>query len=87
MPELIKYHDVIKTLPDIDNPEVFGLHVNADITFRKKESTEMIVTIMDTRPKDSGGGGGKTREEIVQDKARELLAKLPQDYIDLEVRE
>ncbi|CAK75138.1 unnamed protein product (macronuclear) [Paramecium tetraurelia] len=87
MPELIKYHDVIKQLPDIDNPEVFGLHVNADITFRKKESTEMIITIMDTRPKDSGGGGGKTREEIVQDKARELLAKLPSDYVDLEVRE
>lgn len=65
LPELIKYHDIIKTLPDIDNPEVFGLHVNADITFRLKESTEMINTIMDTRPKDSGGGGGKTREEIV----------------------
>ena len=42
---------------------------------------------MDTRPKDSGGGGGKTREEIVQDKARELLSKLPSDYVDLEVRE
>ena len=87
LPELIKYHDIIKTLPDIDNPEVFGLHVNADITFRLKESTEMINTIMDTRPKDSGGGGGKTREEIVQEKARELLSKLPPDYIDLEVRD
>jgi len=25
----------------------------------------MIDTITDTRPKESGGGGGKTREEIV----------------------
>jgi dynein heavy chain len=46
----------------------------------------MINTIMETRPKDSSSGGGKTREEIVQDKSRELLAKLPPDYIELEVR-
>jgi len=30
-----------------------------------KESIEMINTIMETRPKDSSSGGGKTREEIV----------------------
>jgi len=32
---------------------------------------------MDTRPKDSGGGTGKTREEIVFDKAKELIENLP----------
>jgi len=24
----------------------------------------MIITLMETRPKDSGGGGGKSREDI-----------------------
>lgn len=33
----------------------------------------MMNTVMETRPKDSGGGGGKTREEIVYDKAKELI--------------
>jgi len=47
----------------------------------------MINTIMETRPKESNMGGGKTREEIVQEKARDLLTKLPPDYIDLDVRE
>ena len=42
---------------------------------------------MENRPKDSSVGGGKTREEIVQDKARDLLTKLPIDYIDGDVRE
>lgn len=37
----------------------------------------MIDTMMETRPKESSSGGGKSREEIVQDKARELLSKLP----------
>jgi dynein heavy chain len=71
--EIQKYHEYIATIPGVDNPEVFGLHVNADITFRLKESLEMINTIMETRPKESNMGGGKTREEIVQEKARELL--------------
>jgi len=49
----------------IDSPEVFGLHANADLNFRLKESIEMINTIILTRPKESNSGGGKTREEIV----------------------
>jgi len=61
---------------------VFGLHSNADLTFRLKESLEMINTIMETRPKDSSSGGGKTREDIVKEKSRELLSKLPIDYND-----
>lgn len=42
---------------------------------------------METRPKDSGSGGGKTREEVVLDKAKELLATLPEGYVDAEVKE
>jgi dynein heavy chain len=74
--EIQKYVDYVNTVPPTDNPEVFGLHSNADLTFRLKESLEMINTIMETRPKDSSVGGGKTREEIVQEKAKELLSKL-----------
>lgn len=59
--ELVKYIDYINTIPGTDSPQVFGLHNNADLTFRLKESLEMINTIMETRPKESSGGGGKTR--------------------------
>jgi len=85
--EIIKYVDYVNTVPPADNPEVFGLHANADLTFRQKESLEMINTIMETRPKESNVGGGKTREEIVQDKSRELLGKLPPDYIEGEMKD
>lgn len=47
----------------------------------------MITTIAETRPKESGGFGGKTREELAKDKAKEILQKIPSEYIDLEVRE
>lgn len=36
--------------------------------------------LIDTRPKESSGGGGKSREDIVKDKAQDLLSKLPPDY-------
>lgn len=69
----------------IDSPEIFGLHANADLNFRQKESLEMIDTIIQTRPKDSSSGGGKTREEIVQDMSKEYLLRIPADYNLLEV--
>jgi dynein heavy chain len=66
---------------------VFGLHPNADLTFRLKESLEMINTLLETRPKDSSGGGGKTREETVMEKSVEILQKLPENYKMIDVRE
>lgn len=44
--ELSKYHEYISTIPANDSPEVFGLDPNADLTFRMKESIEMVFTIM-----------------------------------------
>lgn len=44
------------------------------------ESIDMVFTIMETRPKETSGGGGKTREEIVKEKAQDLLSKMPMDY-------
>ena len=74
------YMDYIERLPSVDNPELFGLNTNADITFRFKETKELIETIMNTRPKDSTSNSGKTREEIIQDKAKAYLAQIAYDY-------
>ena len=76
-------------MPGNDTPAIFGLHPNADLTFRLKESGEMINTLLDIQPKDSGGGGsGKSREEEVKDKLqKDLMPMLPPDYISLEVAE
>lgn len=46
----------------------------------------MINTITETRPKDSNAGGGKTREEIVQERTKDLLAKLPANFEMPEIR-
>jgi len=61
--EIAKYRAHIDKLSHIDSPEIFGLHPSADITFRLKESLAMINTIIETRPKEGGIVGGKSREE------------------------
>jgi dynein heavy chain len=39
--------DYIGKMPGNDTPAIFGLHPNADLTFRLKESGEMINTLLD----------------------------------------
>lgn len=40
---------------------------------------------MNIQPKDSGGGGGETRETVVFRQASEMLDKLPSNYVPHEV--
>jgi len=81
------YTDYIEKLPPVDSPEIFGLNSNADLTFRLKETNMLIKTIMDTRPKDSGDSSGKSRDEIIQDKCRDLQHQITYEYPALETKE
>ena len=71
------YSEYIGTFPIVDRPEIFGLHMNADITFQTKESNEMLETIISLQPRTGGGGGGKTSDEVVGEIADDLAARLP----------
>eukprot|EP00941_MAST-03F_sp_MAST-3F-sp1_P001388 g1388.t1 len=79
-----EYMDYLSQFPRVDSPEVFGLHPNADLTFRVKEVNEMIATLDDTQPKGGGAssGDGPSREDIVYEKAEELLEKMPSDFVE-----
>ena len=78
-----EFQAFIKNFPSVDSPEIFGLHPNADLTFRNKEVTQLLTTILDTQPKSGGGGGGgKSREDVVCDKCSELLESAPANYAE-----
>lgn len=48
----------------------------------------MLNTLIDTMPKESGGLGGKTPEEIVREKLEtDLIKSLPPDFIEIEYKE
>ena len=71
----------IEALPLTESPEIFGLHPNADLTFRTLAVSNMVSTIVDTMPKSGGGGGGKSPEEIVNAICADLLSKVPEPFV------
>lgn len=83
-----KFVDYINSMPEKDNPLIFGLNGNADLTYRLKESSEMIAVMIDTMPKESSSSSGKSREEEVKDKVQdELIKLLPGDFQEIEIEE
>eukprot|EP00117_Sycon_ciliatum_P048716 scpid847/ scgid34643/ Dynein heavy chain 5, axonemal; Axonemal beta dynein heavy chain 5; Ciliary dynein heavy chain 5 len=76
----------VEELPLLDTPEAFGLHPNANITYQTNVATNCMGTMVSIQPKDSGGGGGETRESVVQRLADDMLSKLPPDYLPHEVK-
>jgi len=70
-------------MPAVDVPEVVGLNQNADLTYRLQQATDLFDTILETQPR-GGGGGGKSREDIVTEMCVDLLSKVPADFNKLE---
>jgi len=78
-----EYYEYVCKFPEIDTPEISGLHPNADLTYRLKGATEMFKTLSATQPKSAGGGGGGgglSTEDIVKARAADLLETTPPPY-------
>lgn len=82
--ELDDYQKFIEDFPQVDRPEIFGLHPNADLTYRVKEVTAFLDMILETRPTSSQTTSSPlSREESVLTKVREFLTSVPPSF-DLE---
>lgn len=66
-------------LPAFDNPEVFGMHENANVAYERNESANMTRIILSLEPRDSGGGGGGglSNDQRVLDIAASIQENLP----------
>ena len=74
------YQDFIQnSLPINDLTEIFGLHDNAEITSAINETYEVLGNVLSLMPRVSSGTG-KSQEEELQDRAKEILQQLPEQY-------
>ncbi|CAL1160609.1 unnamed protein product [Cladocopium goreaui] len=80
--DMSAFHEHIESIPSVDSPLIFGLHPNADITYRLKEASEMLTTIIETQPKDSNTSVGKSVDEQVEAQAQDLLEKVPSELVE-----
>ncbi|XP_070710496.1 dynein axonemal heavy chain 6 [Pempheris klunzingeri] len=81
--ELEQYKKYIESLPIIDDPEVFGMHENANLAFQRQETLTLINTIVEVNPRSSASHGAKSNDDIVCELAESILAKLP-ECVDME---
>ncbi|RLN88726.1 hypothetical protein BBJ28_00016849, partial [Nothophytophthora sp. Chile5] len=78
-----KIQTYLAALPALDNPELFGMHENANVTFERNESANMLQLILSLEPRDGGGGGGKSNDQRVLELALAIQESLPAD-LDVE---
>eukprot|EP00770_Monocercomonoides_exilis_P005227 MONOS_5201.1-p1 / transcript=MONOS_5201.1 / gene=MONOS_5201 / organism=Monocercomonoides_exilis_PA203 / gene_product=dynein haevy chain 3, outer dynein arm alpha / transcript_product=dynein haevy chain 3, outer dynein arm alpha / location=Mono_scaffold00149:3327-12824(+) / protein_length=3165 / sequence_SO=supercontig / SO=protein_coding / is_pseudo=false len=82
--EYLEY--IEKEIPIYDSPLAFGMHPNANITYRNQQATTILETILAIQPKEATGSG-ETPEEIVLRVVNNMMKNLPQDFNPAEVRQ
>ncbi|RHY33391.1 hypothetical protein DYB32_001670 [Aphanomyces invadans] len=79
---LAHYLSYIDSLPLNPDPEVFGMHENANITCAIAETFKNFDIVLSLQPRMSSGGG-QSREMIIEMQAKEIEDKLP-PYFDID---
>lgn len=74
-----QFLEMIDTLPGDAPPEIFGFHDNAEITCMTNDTVYLCETILGLQPR-TGGGAGKSREDIIDELAVDILQRVPGPY-------
>ncbi|CAH1180440.1 unnamed protein product [Phaedon cochleariae] len=74
--KLQDYREFIDGLPIIEEPEIFGMHENANIAYQIKETQTVIRTIMESQPRAAGGSVGRSSDDIVYELADVVIASI-----------
>lgn len=61
---LESYQDYIQVLPNIDRPEAFGQHPNADIATLITDTRVMFETMLSLQMQASSGSGGSSEDKV-----------------------
>ncbi|XP_044735429.1 dynein axonemal heavy chain 1-like [Chrysoperla carnea] len=70
------YIEYIKTLPINDDPDLFGLHPNADITYARANTYQCLSTLLALQPREAVSAG-ESIEDVTQKLANSILKDLP----------
>ncbi len=76
--KLKDYKEYFSQLPTHDDPEIFGMHENANITFERAESQQLLRTVLSLQPRSSGGADGEDPDTIVATLATTIVKGLPE---------
>ncbi|KAI8619311.1 dynein heavy chain and region D6 of dynein motor-domain-containing protein [Chytriomyces sp. MP71] len=76
--DLSSFKAYIDSLPFNEEPSIFGMHENANISYQLQESRRIVRTVLEVQPRlVSGVAGLKAPEDTVTDVASAILDSLP----------
>jgi len=79
--ELDSYVSFVRDkLPLNDLTEIFGLHDNAEITSAIGTTNNMMAIALSLQGTTAAAAGGKSADDILREKAEDLLNKIPKNY-------
>jgi hypothetical protein len=70
---------MIRVFPINDDPVLFGLHNNADISYAQAETYACLATLLSLQPRDIGSSVSKL-DEITSQLAKNILNELPKPF-------
>ena len=66
------YLEYIDTLPLANSPEVFGLHMNAEIGYFTRATKDLWTQLVELQPQTGEAGTGISREEFIGNIASDI---------------
>lgn len=82
LPDTATFHDYIeyvKTFPLNDDPSMFGMHPNADISFAQAETYACLNTLLALQPRQVGTAAASV-EEVTNRLAQDMLSTIPRTF-------
>jgi dynein heavy chain len=76
------YTNMVEALPLTNSPSVFGLHLNAEISYFTNATRAMWGDLIQLQPRSAGGGEGMSREDHISKMASGIAMRVP-DQTDL----
>lgn len=73
------YIEFCEALPLTDTVDIFGMHDNADITANQNASQALLAVALTLQPRVAGGGG-KSKDDILMDMTKDIIARLPKTF-------
>jgi len=81
------YQDYIEEAIERETPAAYGLHPNSEINFMTRQADDLFAAVSDLQPRGGAGAGSMTPNERAKMMLDDILEKLPEMFVMMEVEE
>jgi dynein heavy chain len=79
--------EYVRGLPQVDRPEIFGMHANANTIYNRDCTRVLMADILSLQPRAAGGGGGLSSDDMVSNLTMQIEEQTPANLDEEEAGE